>query len=348
MKKLLSLILVASIFVCISAPAYAKTSALQPIKVLSETYTSTTEDGVFTESYCYVDSIGDTYKVFFSKTQKKTTVVITDEIGTLVSKSEYLSGADFITNTTATLTRSGSSQEIQTENIDIDRYIVDNSEFDKVFFVRDLSATQRSTTVRSSGGDPVPNSTTFTHCGTFNTDLLYQGRILTGEGYYRMLPTYTEYNRNSYKFELNTALGAICTILSGVYSFLTGTDKILILAGGMGISFIGSALATDWNLNACVRSFDFQFQGRMLYNGSTIITGQITRQLEYLYGYDEIINRSSYAFDARYHTSPAQALRDYCSEAVGYGASAFLAKYVDCTYPTLVLPVSGPSWTWTW
>lgn len=350
MKKIISIMLVISIFTCISAPAFATSVSLHPIEIVRETYTSASQNGVFYESYSYVDSIGDTYNVSFSKSQEETTAIITDESGNLIAKSEYINGNSFITNTIPVSARSIFPHNAYTENISIDSYVKDDSEFEKSFFIEDSSLVQNPMTVAAttSGGDPVPGSTTYKYYKTYNTDYIYLGEILKGDGYYRKLSGYDEYNRASYAFQKGVTIAAIFTILGGVYSFLTGTVDILTLAGGMGISVIGSAIGMDWNLNACVRSFDFQFQCRMVYNGSTKTMSQIAHQLEYLYGYDEVLETDSYVFDSFSYSSPEQAVSAHCSEAVGYGAAAFNAKYIMGTYPTLVLPVSGPSWEWNW
>ena len=350
MRKFISIVLTLALFTSISAPALASSTSLHPIEIVKETYVSSTEDGVFSESYNYVDSLGDLYNVSFTKSSTQTTTVITDEFGSLVSKSEYIDGNDFITNTIPITTRAGSDVGTFSENINIDYYVEDDSEFNETFSVQAplVTANSVATTASSSGGDPIPGSTSFKHYKTYNTDYIYLGNILKGDGYYRRLAGYDEYNRSSYTFQKGAALASIFTILGGIYSFLTGTTQIAALAGGMGISIIGSALGMDWNLDACVRSFDFQIQCRMEYNNSTKIMSQITRKLEYLYGYDEFIEADSYVFDSFSYGSPNQAVNAYCSEAVGYGAAAFSAKYITGNYPNLVLPVSGPSYEWNY
>lgn len=350
MRKFISIILTLSIFACISAPALAYSNDLRPVEIIDETYTSSTGKNSFTESYDYIDSLGDVYHVTFSKSSTKTTTVISDEDGTLVAKSEYITGDDYITNTIPVASRAGVQPALCSEMVSIDQYVKDDSEFYETFTVTEPLTLSNQVTVAATtaGGDSIPGSTTFKFHKTYNSDYIYQGEILKGDGYYRRLSGYDEYNRSSYSFQRGATIAAIFTILGGVYSFLTGTTQILVLAGGMGISVIGSALGMDWNLNACVRSFDFQFQCRMVYNNSTKTMSQITRQLEYLYGYDEFIDAESYVFDSFSYSSPEQAVGAYCSEAVGYGAAAFNAKYISCSYPTLVLPVSGPSWDWVW
>lgn len=348
MRKFISIVLTLSIFISISVPALASSTSLSPIEIVEETYTSSTTNGIFSESYNYIDSLGDLYNVSFTRTPTKTTTVITDESGSLVAKSEYINGNDFITNTIPIATRSESDAGVFSENISIDYYVEDDSEFDDTFSVQEplVSTNSEAMTTSSSGGDPIPGSTSFKFYKSYNTDYVYLGNILKGDGYYRRLAGYDEYNRASYTFQKGATLASIFTILGGVFSFLTGTTQIAALAGGMGISIIGSALGMDWNLDACVRSFDFEFQCRMKYNNSTKTMSEITRQLEYLYGYDEFIEAESYVFDSFSYGSPEQAVNSHCSEAVGYGAAAFSAKYITGNYPNLVLPVSGPSYEW--
>lgn len=350
MKKLISIILTLSILACISAPAFAYSNDLLPVEMIEGTYASSSGKNSFTESYDYVDSLGDVYHVTFSKSSTKTTTMISDEYGALVAKSEYVVGNDYITNITPVASRTGEGSTLRSDIVSVDQYVKDDSEFDKTFTVHEplTPANQSYVAAITAGGDSIPGSTTFKFYKTYNSDYVYQGEILKGDGYYRRLSGYDEYNRASYAFQKGAAIAVIFTILGGVYSMVTSTSTILDLAGGMGISIIGAALGMDWNLNACVRSFDFQFQCRMVYNGSTKTMSQITRQLEYLYGYDDFIDAESYVFDSFSYGSPEQAVSAHCSEAVGYGAAAFNAKYISCSYPTLVLPVSGPSWDWVW
>lgn len=146
----------------------------------------------------------------------------------------------------------------------------------------------------------------------------------------------------SYKFVRNTTINAIVILVGGVYGWVTKTSIINILAGA-GISVVGVAITTDWVFNGCVKSFGYDVQCRMEYNGVRIVMSQIEKKLEYLVVEDDDGNVTGVSFDDFSYNTPKEATNAWCSEAVGYGAKAFNVKYITGSDPSLRLPVTGPT-----
>lgn len=335
MKKFLSILLCFVMVFTMSSTAFAANNTVSIDDSISS-FTSESGDDYYTESYNFVDSVGETYKVVFEKTAAKTTTILYDSRDSFVSESEWITGSDDITTTFATPTAAKSSASTTADTVNISDLVVNDSALNIV--------TTKSINAARSGGDSIPGSTAYTFYKTYNTDYVYLGNILKGNAYYKKVGTYTEYNRMSYAFQRSIALTTVLTLIGGVYSFITGTYQVLVLAGGMGISFAGGLLTTAWNVDCSVRSYPFDFRCLMTYNGSSVVMSQIRRNLEYLYGKDTYSGNESYVFDDFSYSDPTQAVGGYCSEAVGYAAKAFSIKYITGSDPSLSLPVTGPVW----
>lgn len=330
MKKTLSFILVLSMMLSLCTPVLA--------------VSNDSNGDVFYEEFEYYDSLGDKYKGVFLRDAEKSVASIYDEAGNLVVKSEREHDSNIIVETVPKSTESNMRTAISLEDnfetrlVDINDLLVPTDEISAN--TENISA-GAPVTIAATTGDSVPGSTVYKKYGTYNTDYLYMGEILTGDGYYRRTGNYTDSNRVSYQFVRNTAITTISLALGAYYSWLTLT-KVKDIIVGLGIGATASALTMDWNFKGCVRAFEYQFKCQMVYNGSSIKVSEITRNLEYLYSEDEVLGTTNYNFDDFSYSSPTQAVNMRCSEAVGYAAKAFSIKYITGSDPSLSLPVNGP------
>ena len=321
MKKLIASVLVFAMMFTLSVPAMAE----EP-----------NHSSDYYEEFEYIDSLGDQYHGIYTRNDEKAEVVVYDETGNLVSKAVQEHGSDFIVETvpkesdeTALVNLSG---EMETRIININDYIIPVPEREDIV----------SPTSTNSVKIDLPGRTYYEQRGTYNTDYIYKGDILQGYGYYRQNGDNDEYNRMSYKFVRNTTINAIVILVGGVYGWVTKTSIINILAGA-GISVVGVAITTDWVFNGCVKSFGYDVQCRMEYNGVRIVMSQIEKKLEYLVVEDDDGNVTGVSFDDFSYNTPKEATNAWCSEAVGYGAKAFNVKYITGSDPSLRLPVTGPT-----
>lgn len=285
----------------------------------------------------YVDALGDQFHGIYTRDDEKAEVVVYDETGNLMSRAVREHGSDFIVETVTKKESGGAlesrSRETETRTININDYIIP---------VPERQGDVASPASLSSLEIDLPGYTYYTKKGTYTTDYIYQGNILKGDGYFRQNGDYYEYDRMSYKFVRNTTINAIFLVLGGAYGWVTETiiKNILISAG---IGFTGVVITTDWVFNGCAKSFGYDIQCRMKYNGANVTMSQITRNLEYLLVEDEDGNVIDCYFDDFSYSTPAQAITAWCSEAVGYGAKAFSYKYITGANPSLPLPVTGPN-----
>lgn len=329
MKKFMSIILVMATMLSLYVPA-------QAVEKGPGTYKDY-------EEFEYVDSVGEKFRAVAYKDDEKTVAIVYDSQGNMVVKSERAFGSDYIieTVTEEVAGRSVLSTEgaTATRVIDIKDMQVPWSEA-----TLDSMNTPSYGVMSTDTGDTVPGSTAYKKYKTYNTDYLYQGEILTGDGYFRKTSaTPVTSNRVSYNWARNTTINAIFLILSGYYSWVTlsTTKQILI---GLGIGLAGAALTSDLNYRGEVETYTFQFKCHMDYNGRSVKMSEITKKFDYLLSKDILLGTTNRNFDNFSYSTPEQAVNMCCSEAVGYAAKAFSVKYITGSDPDLSLPVSGPVW----
>ncbi|WP_295582701.1 hypothetical protein [uncultured Oscillibacter sp.] len=313
MKKIIACCLVVTMIFSLGISASALgTSDVQP----------------YYEEFDYVDSLGDTYRGVYTRNSASAVVTIYDRNGNLVSKAEQKNGSNLIV------------ESIRGEGITRSDGMIT-----RVINIHDLviptPANEVGGNVPALLSDTIPGSSSWRSNGYYNTDYLYLGNRLRGEGFYRNTGKYSEYDRVSYKFVQDTTISAIVLVISGFYSWMTAA-KVTQVLRDLGVGMGTAAITMSWNFHGCVRALTFQFKCEMEYNGTDVVMSQIDRDLEYLYAYDDISGTESYIFDDYSYNSPTQAVNMRCSEVVGYGAKAFNVKYITQTNPSLRLPVSGP------
>lgn len=327
MKRIMSIVLVMATMLSLYVP-------VQAVENVPENYKDY-------EEFEYVDSAGDKFKAVSYKDDEKTVAIIYDSQGNMLVKSERAFGSDFIIETVATEVMGGgarSAARTTTRVIDIkDMQVPWEEEL--------ISASMPAYDVMATNtGDSVPGSTTYKKYKTYNTDYVYQGEILTGDGYFRKTSaTPVTSNRVSYNWVRNTTINAIFLILSGYYSWVTLSTTKQILTG-LGIGLTGVALTTDLNYRGEVETYTFQFKCHMDYKGNSIKMSEITKKFDYLLSKDILLGTTNRTFDNFSYSTPEQAVSMCCSEAVGYAAKAFSVKYITESDPDLSLPVSGPVW----
>lgn len=288
------------------------------------------------EEFEYEDVLGDLYHVIYTYDEKKAVVTVLDDDGNLISEAEREKGSNYIIETKLQKEVKGTPASLNGEK---STQIIDISEL--VLPVVEQMDNPVAPAVNTSVSINLPGSTTYTSKGMYNTDYIYQGNILKGEAFYRQTGAVDEYDRISYRFVRNTTINAIVLVLGGVYGWVTGT-AIRHILGSAGIGIIGVGITTDWVFRGCVKAYEYQFKCEMRYNGSTKVMSVIKRDLEYLIVEDEDGSVIDFFFDDISYSSPSQAINMRCSEAVGYAAAAFNAKYITGSNPSLTLPVSGP------
>ena len=292
------------------------------------------QDKEYSEKFEYVDDFGEKYHGVYTYDGEKAVVAVYDATGNLVSKAEREQGSDYIVET---VYHGGRGKEFSSRDNTKETKILNVNDFVIPVLEKDLATT---TAVRTVEID-IPGSTSYTSKGMYNTDYLYQGRILKGEAFYRQTGNVDEYDRMSYKFARNTTINAIILILGGVYGWVTeAMIQSILVSAGIGLAGVG--LTTDWIFNGCVKAFEYQFKCEMEYGGRDVVMSVITGDLEYLIVYDEDGYVLDFFYDDFSYSSPTQSINSRCSEAVGYAAKAFSIKYITASDPTLPLPVNGP------
>ena len=288
----------------------------------------------------YVDALGDKYTLTCEDNDGHITSTILNADGDIVSKAEAVRGEDEIIvydyqEVVAPHSRTTTHTIESTTIYHLQDFLVDDSE--------QVNTDAQNLVSPLATNATIPGSSSYTYQGTYNSNITFLGKILTGDCYYRRVGTYSTYNRHSYAFERGVKLSAIVAAVSVAFSALTGSTVPVIL-GGLGISFVGSALTTDVKLNCEIHAFDFQFKCQMKFDNRTYNMCEISRKMEYIYIHEEYLDTDTYQFDMTYYSTPDAAVTAYCKEAVGYSEQAFEAKFINQSKPNLSLPVSGPVW----
>lgn len=293
-------------------------------------------------SVTFIDDLGNEYRLSSFKDGNQITAIQTTMDGELVAKSVLDCSTGEIENTVSTsLQVAAATSEIHTDTFNgfttfttnINDYIVDENNL---------------STTRSKSFDSSFYDSSYIYKGTGKTDFLYKGKILEGKYYYRATGYYTEQNRVSCKFVRGALITAITTVLTKV---LTGNGLITaaVLAKSLlsdyGISIAQDCIQGDFSPVVSIRSYDVKYKATMKPSSTYVDMCVIDRVIDYVYSnLDGKINREY--VDMISYTTSDEAIWGGCSEALGYAAYAFEAKYITQNRPNLKLPVSGNQWTW--
>ena len=329
MKKIVSLILVMATMLSLYVPVKAAEKGLGTYRDYEE--------------FEYVDSFGEKFRAVSYKDDEKTVAIVYDSQGNMIVKSERAFGSDYIIETVTE--EVAGRNALNTEGTTATRVInIKDMQVPWSGSPLDSMNTPSYGVMATDTGDTVPGSTAYKKYKTYNTDYLYQGEILTGDGYFRKTSaTPVTSNRISYNWVRNTTINTIFLILSGYYSWVTlSTTKQIII--GLGIGIAGASMTSDLHYRGEVETYTFQFKCQMDYNGRSIKMSEITKKFDYLLSKDILLGTTNRTFDNFSYSTPDQAVNMCCKEAVGYAAQAFSAKYITGSKPNLSLPVSGPVW----
>lgn len=333
-KTILSLVLSFSMSLSLFVPAYA---------VGKDELVTDTSNSSSNISASYTDENGDSYVLTYQDNDGYLVSTVANRNGDIISRAEMVRGKDEITvtnyqsgATSSTQSSVANQQSVEVKTYRLQDFVIDEPEICSNAAERDMSNPV-------STNATIPGSSAYTYHGTYNSNISFLGQILTGDCYYRRVGTYSTYNRHSFAFERGVELAVVTTVIGAIFSFVTATTLRNILIG-VGISFTGSALGMDAELDCEVHAYDFQFKCQMKFENKTYNMCEITRKLEYLYTYEKNLDKDVYEFDMSSYLSANDAITAYCKEAVGYSEQAYEAKFMNQTKPNLSLPVSGPVW----
>lgn len=314
-KKILSLILASAMCLSLAVPALA-------LPENNDQFRTT-----------FWDSSGIRYEIGITYSNNETEVKQYDELGNVISVSTVnIDTGEICTYTMSTPLKvsalGGKKQNVTHSNVT--DYILSASE-------------QRHT---SRGYDGSFYDPTYVLVETMNTDYRYRGDILTGRCYKQYTGNYVQSQQINHTYASGLAVTTVLASLSVTLKSPKLAAITLSVMESVGVSVLNDCILGNFNPITTTKTYDVNYQITMKPENSYIVMAKTSGSIPFGYikgdgahDFTQFVNSSSY-------TSENQALYAGYTEALGYAAQAFEAKYITGTRPNLILPVSGPSYTW--